>query len=96
MPPELSGPSGTFYVMENSTTRTLQYEERFGLPPPHSFTWLLDGAPFHGNARVNLRDGNQTLSISHASRTDTGSYQLTVVSGSGRRSLQLDLRITCS
>lgn len=97
VPPELSGPSGRVYVMEGSSvTKNFHYEELVGLPPANSFTWQLNGRPFHGNTRINLQDGNRTLSVRLASRTDAGVYMLTVNSGSGGDSLQLDLEITCS
>ena len=96
VPPELNGPYGRQYVSEGSPlTRNFTYRETLGLPPPHSYTWLLDGQGFHGNARVKLLDGNRTLSVTLASREDTGNYTLTVESGSGRVSRQLDLLVTC-
>lgn len=90
------GPSGLVYAMEGSPYPTnFHYKELLGLPPPHSFSWLLGGRPFHGNSRVSLLSGNKTLSVRNALRTDTGSYTIVVVSGSGEASLQLDLQITC-
>lgn len=97
VPPELEGPSGRMYVMEDSQiAKSFKYRERFGLPPPHSYRWLHNGNPFDGNIRVSLQDGNKTLSVKDASRADTGNYTITVLSESGQASLQLDLHITCN
>lgn len=96
VPPVLEGPSGPAYVMERSPVAKLfQYQEVLGLPPPHSYLWLLNGSTFQGNPRVSLLNGNKTLSIQDALRSDTGNYTITVVSESGQASLHLDLRITC-
>ena len=95
--PKLHGPSGRMYVMEGSPIPKLfQYRELLGLPPPHSYLWLLDGVAFDGNPRASLLDGNKTLSIKDASRADSGNYTLLVLSESGQASLQLDLQITCN
>lgn len=96
VPPKLKGTNGTVYVMEGSSSiKTLHYEEVYNLPPPHSFTWKRNNIPFHGNAHVQLLNGNRTLSISRASRADEGNYKLTVVSESGEDCLDVDLYVTC-
>lgn len=81
--------------MEGSPRVDFSYKEMLGLPPPHSFTWHLNGLGFHGNSRIQLLSNNSTLSVSFASRVDSGNYTLTVVSGSGSASLVLDLLVTC-
>ncbi len=96
VPPELSGPSGRHYVMENSPVpKEFLYKEVLGLPPPHAFTWLLNRDIFPGNDRVKLQDNGRTLEVAFPLRVDSGNYTLTVVSGSGSASLQLDLILTC-
>ena len=96
MPPELDGPSGPVYVLEGSSSPKLfNYSERWGLPPPHAYLWSLNGRAFAGNPRVDLLNGNKTLSVREASRDDGGNYTITAQSLSGQASLTLDLRITC-
>lgn len=94
--PELTGPSGRQYLMEGSPRVDFSYKETLGLPPPHSFTWLLNGLSFHGNSRIQLLNNNSTLSVRFVSRADSGNYTLTVASGSGNASLELDLVVTCT
>ena len=97
MPPELTGPSGYQYVIEDSpVSRKLDYQERLGLPPPHSYVWRRNNQSFHGNSRVKLEGGNLTLSVRFASRQDSGEYELTAVSRSGTTSLIVDLLVICT
>ena len=81
MPPELSGPTGPVYIVENSpTTTTFHYNETKGQPPSHSFIWSKNGNPFHANSRVTLRDSNRTVAVRNASREDSGDYTITAIS----------------
>ena len=94
--PQITGRSGPVTILENNPTSTIFSYATVGIPQPHSYQWLRNGAPFQGNHRVRVTAGhNSSLEVRAPSREDSGSYTLVATSLAGQDTLTIKLQIAC-